>query len=1311
MIFIFTEKTAKNNFLIINQKPKKRMKNLTKIFAVIAAGLFAFSCVTDSTEDLGVNIDNNGSASLTVSLEGTKTQLGEKDADGKYPLYWSEGDQIAINGQASAALSANYDGAATATFQFAEPLTTPYCVVYPAAEGAGEGTTYPINFLAEQPYTEGTFASGAAPLYGYAAEAGTVQLNHLTGVLRLAVKGNGEALTSVVIKSEIGKIAGPFTVNCTDGALSALEGASNEVTVTFAEPLVLGAEATPIYAAVPAGSYGTFSITLHTANDKMTVKFNSSVKPILVGAVREFTEFTYAANDVESGGTLFEIDGKDALIEFANMVSTGTFAPYSAAQVVANIDMTGVEWTPIEGFDGFTFDGGSASGYAINGLTAPLFGTTTSTISNVKLTNVNIASNGRAVLGAVACKIVAVDTQLSITNCYVSGTITISNPDLVFSSEENLYNATNFGGVVGYLGGAAIDNCVNEANITVNQVASSSNTAAVHPSVGGVVGRAHVSGEILSPISNCVNGNNAKTTGIIKYQDNCATQLYIPHVGGVLGLGSSDNAAIISDCSNYGAISFNANAAGGGGISYESTTIGGVAATTYSTIRDNNNYGTITVEKGNIKALFVGGVTGTAKNSSFSNSHNHTGANIWVKEPVRNFGITVGGVVAGTTYVNKAATDIVENCTNDGSITIEASTDSAVTLDDSRLYRIGGVLGYINKTIANCENKANGDITISGNIILSRNNAQSGFNVAGVYAYSSTVGDHTGNINRGDINVYTNVSKNSAAKADETTYYRLDIGGVVAHTQRPPVGKEENFGHITIGKADGTAMSISANGIYIGGITGQRYSRGIGTNASGNNSGHITINKGVTLNTNGIGLFIGGCSAYNATSTTYNNYCNSGKITVAGSTDGLAYIGGVGGCVTGSLNGCNNTGDVTVSATTGGGTCVGGGAGYSTGSITSSSNSGAVSVSSTTTGTTYVGGYIGYNIGEAEFSGVSNTGDVTFSGNSGNNTLALGGMIGANNNACAFTNCSNNGVVTLTKDAKAQKVHYVGGLIGYSVASSSYTSCTNSTKQGVEWGIVIHQTASTTGGGCAKRIGGVIGLAGATTLTDVSNSAGIYHDGYQLGTAGLSIGGIGGTMGVTTVNGTIKNSGNIYYAGRCPKSNFGIAGIFATPGSSELTGATIINTGNITVEKKFDDFIPTDNGSHRCVLGGITGYAAKSLQNATSYCTISILNWRTASGTAENKNLFGMIQGIETPTNHITNCKVGGEIRMEKTGEEWNNPYEEDYKVDTYSPGELNVSNYATYIIGGEAMTASDAKSQNIGVISSADDTTPEYAN
>ena len=129
-------------------------------------------------------------------------------------------------------------------------------------------------------------------------------------------------------------------------------------------------------------------------------------------------------------------------------------------------------------------------------------------------------------------------------------------------------------------------------------------------------------------------------------------------------------------------------------------------------------------------------------------------------------------------------------------------------------------------------------------------------------------------------------------------------------------------------------------------------------------------------------------------------------------------------------------------------------------------------------------------------------------------------------------------------------------------------------------------------------------------------------------------------------------------------------------------------------------------------MGGITGYAAKSLQNATSYCTISILNWRAESGTATSNNYFGAIQGINTPTNHITNCNIGGKIiTASETVNSGEDASGESETIIVETPGVLNVSNYATYIIGGEAMTAAAAKAQNCGVITSVDDTTPEYAN
>ena len=102
------------------------MKNLAKIFTAIVVAFAAYSCVADATEDLGVQIGNGeGQTTLTLSLEESRTQLGEK-ADGIYPLYWSEGDVIAVNGQQSAALTEGAAGKASATFTF-EPAVE-YCI-------------------------------------------------------------------------------------------------------------------------------------------------------------------------------------------------------------------------------------------------------------------------------------------------------------------------------------------------------------------------------------------------------------------------------------------------------------------------------------------------------------------------------------------------------------------------------------------------------------------------------------------------------------------------------------------------------------------------------------------------------------------------------------------------------------------------------------------------------------------------------------------------------------------------------------------------------------------------------------------------------------------------------------------------------------------------------------------------------------------------------------------------------------------------------------------------------------------------------
>ena len=1283
-------------------------------------------------------------------MEESRTQLGERDADGKYPLYWSAGDQIAINGVASAPLAEG--GNAAATFSFGEVLTAPYNIVYPASEGANV-----VNFLAEQPYTVGTFAPKAAPMYGYSEGVPTegIQLNHLTGVLRLAVKGNGEALTSVVFTSELGKIAGPFTVDCTNGALTAQEGASNTVTVTFAEPLVLGAEATPIYAAVPAGNYGTFAITLHTATDKMTVKFNSATKPVAVGMVREFKEFTYQANDVEAGGTVFEIDSKDALIEFASKVADGSFATsYTAAAVVANIDMTGVEWAPIEGFDGFTFDGGKASGYAINGLTAPLFGSTNSTIQNVDLTNVNIASNGRLVLGAVACTLAA---EGSLTNCHTSGNITVSNPDATIAADASLDQTIVYGGIVGISNGP-ITNCVNEANITVNQVASSDNTVALHPAVGGVVGYS-----VDGAVTNCVNGNTAKTTGAINYHDNQEALLYVHHVAGVAGMRAAANTTELKNNTNYGAISYKANGAGNNGISYESINVGGVAGYTNGTAQNNDNYGTITVASCDVKALYVGGVISVVVPSvaPVQELHNHTGANITVNSDVTfsclNVAGTLGALAGGLADADGGG---LFNSSNDGTIAINASTASDIATSASNYYRIGGVVGYINRSVQGCENKANGDITLEGNVVLTRTNAQSGYNIAGVYAYHSTDGSHKDNTNRGDINVYTNTSKHSSATASQTTYYKVDIAGIGAHVQRPAVGKEENFGHITIGKADGTTMNMTANSIYIAGGLANRHNRANGVDGSAVNHGNITINSGVTLNSSGNGTYIGGCAAYSIKACEYHNYSNSGNITIKGKLADLAYIGGTIGYSYGPMYDCTNSGAITTTSTSSidGVARIGGVVGHATGllegvknnaggnvsiegtfaaqahfggvtayygqnasnesvnTLTSCENHGNVTLNATTNSklATYLGGLAAEFFGTA-VTNCSNSGDITLtkcsakSNSDGEVWVNIGGFFGYTRTALTVTNCTNSGTISSAKSLNQAFVFTAAGFIGGSKANITLDNCHNTMKQGVEWGIKLENSIPNGSGSNQSRAGGFLGWHSGGTLTTqngVSNSANIYIAIINSDSGGSSYGGIAGVAPSNShsFGGTISNSGNIYYAGTSASGTFSVGGLFGQTGAKVPTVCeNLVSTGDITITNKGgNNWKPTakKNG----FIGGIVGTHSVALSNAKFYGTITAIGFEDTHSSTYTNSVGAIIGNVTSAS--LTNCHAGGTIEL-TTG-----TIEDEYNQTTETvnlPGTLSVSNYAAYLSGDHEFTSAAAKTQKCGYIS-AIDATPEYA-
>ena len=264
------------------------------IYTFASIALLFTACV-NSGDDI---TPTYGSTTLTISLEQTRTSLGDKVGD-NYPVYWSEGDKISINGECSTSASIDPENHTSASFTVDGGIKSPYYITYPYTE-ATSAEAPKVLFPAEQRYVEGSFSTESAPMCGYATTTSqSVNLNHLAGVLRLPVKAEEEGiiLNRVVITSSIGsKLAGLFSVNCLDATITPTEECSNSITYTLPDNFALSTtSAKPLFITLPSGDIGPCSIDfVEASGKKMTTKWSPStlVKP---GVVREFKAITYKA--------------------------------------------------------------------------------------------------------------------------------------------------------------------------------------------------------------------------------------------------------------------------------------------------------------------------------------------------------------------------------------------------------------------------------------------------------------------------------------------------------------------------------------------------------------------------------------------------------------------------------------------------------------------------------------------------------------------------------------------------------------------------------------------------------------------------------------------------------------------------------------------------------------------------------------------------------------------------------------------------------------------------------------------------------
>lgn len=275
---------------------------IRKTIIAATACLLALSCVNAPIEDTRLN-DKVVKSSITLSLESTRTQLGEK-ADGIYPLYWSEGDKISVNGIESGEAIIS-DNPTYATFNLFSEIEGELHIAYPAA---AEGK---VVFAKNQTHTSNTtFGKGVATMYGIKNDE-SIELKHLTGVIKIGIVGSATLQKVRIATADSTPIAGTFDIDFHTGEVTPTKDSSSFIDYSFGDGIKLNASApTYIHIAIPAGEYQSLNVRLYdNAGGVMSKTIKApSTRPLTAGNIREFqTPISYkadTASDIEVGKPL-----------------------------------------------------------------------------------------------------------------------------------------------------------------------------------------------------------------------------------------------------------------------------------------------------------------------------------------------------------------------------------------------------------------------------------------------------------------------------------------------------------------------------------------------------------------------------------------------------------------------------------------------------------------------------------------------------------------------------------------------------------------------------------------------------------------------------------------------------------------------------------------------------------------------------------------------------------------------------------------------------------------------------------------------
>ena len=371
------------------------MKRLYSTIIVLGAFALVAACTKENTEPVA---GEDCQISFSVSLpEQLKTSMGSK-SDGVYPVTWSEGDVIYVNGVASEPLSKARSGQPTAVFDFSSSIKPPYNVTYCGMEDFDDLVSIPSTQITTVPQkaTDSysiSFKSNTLPMTGSSTSVTDIALHHAGAVLLVPLKGDVAGrqirhITFTALGNEA--LAGTFRLGRTGGVFNGtIEPVAKAVTMSLACTTgytTLSTTGSRVYCAVVApGTYSEGIGVEVVASDGSVMRLNACRgSSLAAGTVYEFDEQTFAEQDKYD----VVIQNETQLKDFRKRVDEGE--KMLSATLVKDVTVTtpASTWAyPLDGYCG-EFNGGghtitaTINGGSYTGLFASLDG---ATVKNLKI--------------------------------------------------------------------------------------------------------------------------------------------------------------------------------------------------------------------------------------------------------------------------------------------------------------------------------------------------------------------------------------------------------------------------------------------------------------------------------------------------------------------------------------------------------------------------------------------------------------------------------------------------------------------------------------------------------------------------------------------------------------------------------------------------------------------------------------------------------------------------------------------------------------------------------------------------------------